>query len=506
MTSTAPRHLLDDGSAAFGSMRAPALRSPTLAASIGCCALLLAACGGGGGGGSAPPPASNAPPPAATLVSTTTLTVPSSAAPAPGGTPAPTPAPTVCNQTLAAQKNWLRNFVTDTYLWYRNSPDPDPAPYTTLASYLDARLWKPTDRYSFMLSEQQYFQIFVTSQEYGHGAEWQRDAQGRIRARWIEPGSPAAQASMARGDEITALNGTAIGSLTSAQVNALLFPSAVGVPLTLTLRATGASSTRNVTLSSTLVATQPVLQASVLNFSDGRKVGYVVFNSFVTAATAQLRSVFAQLRQQGISDLVLDLRYNGGGFVSIANELGSMIGGSAVNGRTFVKYAHNDKLAASWDSTDVFQGSPAGTSVELNRVYVLSTGSTASASEMIINSLKPFMTVVQIGTTSYGKPVGQYVYNNCAQYFFVVNFETVNALNQGGYYSGITPTCTVPDNLDFQLGASNEPMLAAALTHRATGQCPAGTATAAVGDKTLLEQAAAAEPLAPQRQFKPMIR
>jgi carboxyl-terminal processing protease len=417
----------------------------------------LTACGGGGGD--------------VTVVN----------APAPAPVPAP-PAALTCS--FPDQKQWLRDYMQQSYLWYRNAPNPAPDAFTSVSQYLDALTWQPTDRFSFDLTEAEYQATFVNGRDFGYGAAFVQEggAGGAVRITYVEPASPAEAAGLRRGDTVVRINGAALTSpldaASVALVSANLFPSNAGLSITIGVRANGTGAERVVAITSADVTTSPVLLANVVTATDGRKVGYVVFNSFVQTATPQLRSVFAQLRSAGVSDLVLDLRYNGGGLIDISSELASMVIGARAAGQPYITYSHNDKLAPTFNRTSRMPATDVSTQLNLNRLFVLSTARTASASELIINATKPYLDVVQIGQTSFGKPVGQYPTTNCAQTYFAVNFETLNSQGVGGYYNGIAPKCTVVDNLNLPLGDVNEPMLSAALSYRQSGTCPAGTAAA----------------------------
>ena len=260
----------------------------------------------------------------------------------------------------------------------------------------------------------------------------------------------------------------------------LLYPTQAGTPITLELRPTGASGTVSVALTAATVTNTAVFQSQVLTASNGRKVGYLVFNQFLAPSTTMpmLRDTFRGFRQAGLQDLVLDLRYNGGGYVSMANELAAMIAGTQVNGsKTFIHYLFNDRNAGS-DYSEYFVTVGGDTMLSLPRVFVLTSVRTASASELVINALKPYLNVIQIGATSYGKPVGQIPTVSCGQMFAPIVFETVNAAGNGGYFNGIAPSCTtVLDDLDHPLGAS-EAVLGQAMAYVAQGACPVSIASA----------------------------
>ena len=210
--------------------------------------------------------------------------------------------------------------------------------------------------------------------------------------------------------------------------------------------------------------------------SGGRVVGYFNLANFVTPATAALNQAFTELEAAGANELVLDLRYNGGGLVSVANQLAGLIGGTRTQGKLFVQFVHNDKNTST--NSVVNLTTPAH-ALNLERLVVITTRASASASELMINGLRPFIPVTVVGERTYGKPVGQYGYNFCDKVLYPVAFSTQNARGEGDYYNGIAADCGAADDLDHQLGDSAEASLSEALRYLRTGSCnPAASAMA----------------------------
>ena len=184
-----------------------------------------------------------------------------------------------------------------------------------------------------------------------------------------------------------------------------------------------------------------------------------------------------------MKELIVDLRYNGGGSISVARDLASMIGGIELAGRVFTHLRYNAKhpenntvYAFSSSSSEL----PAAPLNGLNRVIFITAEGTASASELVINGLIPHKNVIQIGATTFGKPYGFLPVDACGLTYNAVSFETVNALGMGRYDSGLAPTCEVPDDLDHQLGDPAEARLASALHYIKTGSCSVPGAKASV--------------------------
>jgi C-terminal processing protease CtpA/Prc len=210
-----------------------------------------------------------------------------------------------------------------------------------------------------------------------------------------------------------------------------------------------------------------------------------MYNGFYAPYDTKLNDAFGYLKSEGITDLVLDLRYNGGGSVSTATYLASMITGQ-FNGKVFAKQEWNTKANKYFESTNPnglrnFFTNKIGTtpinSLNMTKVYILTTGGTASASELVINGLKPYISVIQIGTTTEGKNVGSItlydsptfgrtnVNKNHKYAMQPIVFKIVNSEGFGDYFSGLVPTHTLAETISTYgvLGNENEPLLKAAI-------------------------------------------
>ena len=235
------------------------------------------------------------------------------------------------------------------------------------------------------------------------------------------------------------------------------------------------------------------MQHQVLNVS-GQNVGYLLFNDHVLTAEEPLIDAFTDFQGAGVTDLVLDLRYNGGGYLYIASQVAYMIAGSTrTNGQVFERTQFNSKRTAENSDTEfidiacvpdpnTFLCTQSGNLPTLNlaRVYVLVSGSTCSASEAIVNGLRGVDVDVRlIGDTTCGKPYGFFGQDNCGVTYFPIEFQGVNAKGFGDYADGFVPAdnnngsnvlgCDANDDLDHALGDPAEGQLAQALFHRSSG-------------------------------------
>ena len=385
------------------------------------------------------------------------------------------------------QRRWVRSYLNEAYLWYSEIPVIDASGYATPTAYFNALLVRkpmasgqPRDRFSFTYSSSAFDNLINSGVEAGYGIQWAIVPNTRIvRVAYTEPGSPAALAEVKRGATVLRVNGNDINTMPRDPLVAALYPSDLGIHTTLTLSEVNPQRVHEVTLTSANVTKSPVPTAQVLTTATG-KIGYLVFNDHLATAEDPLMQAVGQFKAAGIDSLILDLRYNGGGYLYIANELASMIGGDPVVGKVFEKLQYNDKRSSQTNASVIHFVRTSQTNHQtlptlgLPRVFVLTSGGTCSASESVINGLSPFLDVVRIGGTTCGKPYGFTAKDNCGTSYFPIEFQGTNAAGFGDYADGFAPSCTASDDLAHELGDPNEAMLAAALAYQATGSCPAG--------------------------------
>ncbi len=385
-----------------------------------------------------------------------------------GGGSSGTPGSATCD--VPAQKDWLRSYMLDSYFWSGASPNPEPAGYATLQQYFDALRFAgagttPADRWSYISDAASYNQFFTEGRTLGYGVSVNGlELQLPLKVRFVEAQSPAAGQGLVRGDEILAINGRSAADIVAANDFAAL--SAANEGDTVSLRIGGAAA-RSVTLTAATYTLTPVPVAQVLTLANGTKVGYLVLKDFITQAEAPLAAAFTSFRAAGATELILDLRYNGGGRVSTAGILASLAAGSAHDGKVFTRLSYNARQSSRNVSFAL-----ASADTGFARVVVLTGERTCSASELVVNGLKPFVQVVTVGAQSCGKPFGFNPTTSCSSTFSAVNFEALNALGEGRYYDGIAATCPVAEDFSGQLGDATEKLTAAAASYLQTGACP----------------------------------
>ena len=297
--------------------------------------------------------------------------------------------------------------------------------------------------------------------------------------RYIIPNSDASTKNIKRGDVFYGVNGT---QLTDTNYNALLFGSNNDYTLNMADINGGAFTPngKTVALTKTVLDENPILVNTVIT-SGSKKIGYLLYNGFYSNYDTKLNEAFGTLKSQGITDLVLDLRYNGGGSVQTATRLASMITGS-FTGQVFSKQQWNAKIESYYatnnpESLKDFFVDKIGTtpinSLNMTKIYILTSRSSASASELVINGLKPYMNVVQIGDITVGKNVGSVTLYDSPTFgkekrnpnhryaMQPLVLKIVNSVGFGDYQSGLTPTFSLKESLSNLgvLGTSTEPLL-----------------------------------------------
>ena len=391
----------------------------------------------------------------------------------------------VQNCDPASRKAALADYFSDWYFWITLSPKPAANGSHTLDVYFDELLYTgssasfPADRWSYFESTESFNRFFGDGRALGYGVMVAAlEVEGRpdlpLYVRYVEPRSPAAAAGVARGDRVVSINGRPVAELVAAGDFSVLTPSAAGQALRLELAAATGGS-RVLALQSASYDLVPVPTQQVLTSPAGRRVGYLMVKDMVNQAVSPATEAFAGFRSAGVTELVLDLRYNGGGLVSVARDIASLVGGSRSAGRTYTSLLYNARRAAANNTSYQFNDPPQG--LGLQRVYILAGERTCSASEQLANGLRPFVDVVLVGDTTCGKPVGFLPHDDrCGRTYSVVNFESVNANNEGRYFDGLRPTCAVAEDWTKPLGSTAEPLLATALQHADGGACTAPTA------------------------------
>ncbi|KTE78681.1 S41 family peptidase [Sphingopyxis sp. A083] len=455
-------------------------------------ALMLASCGGGGGSTAGSGPVTVTP------------------------TPSPTPTPTAsCG--LSAQQAFAKSVIDEWYLFPNDvATNVNPASYSTVQDYIDA-LVEPArnqnkDRgftYVTSIAEETAYYNSGSSAGFGVRLTYDPSTQRVIIAEAYE-GAPALAAGIDRGTQILAIGTSAanlrsIADIVASEGNAgitnALGPSDPGV--TRLLRISDAGGTRDVSVTKADYNIDPVSDrygAKVIT-EGGQSYGYINLRTFISSADQQLRDAFLNFRNQGITNVVVDLRYNGGGLVATAELFGDLLGRNRAASDVFSRTSFRPEKAAANDDQHKFTYQPEA--IAPTRIAFIGTGSTASASELVINGMLPWLgtNMTLVGSNTYGKPVGQIALDKseCDERMRVIAFSTGNASGPSDYFTGLAPkianSCAAADDLDYPLGDVREASVRAAIDFLSGQSCTARIASASAG---IAARSFAAAPAAPE--------
>ena len=399
--------------------------------------------------------------------------------------------------SVPGEQAFLSSYFDDNYFWYRLAPKPSPEGFTTTAAYFDALLYRggdaipngagatwPSDRYSGFQSTESFNRFFGDGQSLGYGLavaglEVTGQPNAPLYVRYLEPEGPAARAGIRRGEQIVSLNGRTSAELIAADNSkgdfSVLTPNAAGDPLEVVVRNGGAD--RTVRLTASTFNLTPVQNGRVVQSQNGQRLGYVFVKDMISQVSSPLASVMTDFRNQGIQQLVLDLRYNGGGLVSMGATVASYGAGNRGADQVYTTLLYNDKQS---NNNQSFTFSNPGAWAGFAKVYVLAGERTCSASEQVVNGLRGVgVDAVLIGDVTCGKPVGFLPRDGgCGTTYSIVTFEGVNARSEGRYFNGLTPTCAVAEDFSQPIGDTGagdgigDPLLVAAAFHADNNSCP----------------------------------
>jgi carboxyl-terminal processing protease len=364
-------------------------------------------------------------------------------------------------------------YARDIYLWYdkipssfnaRNYEDPNDIMEAIRQYSIEPGFTGPVDRWSFAVTKNVWDDLSQgISSDFGLGIFYL--AANDLRVSFVEPASPAGKANIKRSWQIKQINNSS--NISTSNINFVSNAIFNSTSVTLLLGREGKADT-TVALTAATYLEQPIILDTIYN-TGATKTGYLVFNSFL-GDTTKIKNEFARIFNKfssgGVSDVVLDLRYNGGGYVLLQDELANYLAPTTANAQIMEEQKFNNKYTQYNSSTRFAKKG----SLNLNRLFVIVSQNTASASELLINSLKPFQNVQLVGPSrTHGKPVGYFPIPVMDWYIFPVSFRTVNKNGEGNYFDGFALNHQVGDGLDKGWGDITENCLAAALKFISTG-------------------------------------
>jgi C-terminal processing protease CtpA/Prc len=354
-----------------------------------------------------------------------------------------------------SQKSFLYSLFKTQYLWYdKVTDDINYTSYQTPQEMIDDLKYSTYDKWSYAQTTEQYAN-FSTQTATGFGCYY---LNNKIRA--IRIASPCYNAGLKRGDIITKINYEDMSDERYKEAQKKL-----GTKSIFTIDRKGQKL--NIGITPIKYSYKSTIR-QIFTSLNGEKIGHMIFNRFSSASTDEIDEAFSYFKDNNIDELIIDLRYNGGGSLTTASILLDKIAGYNNENSMQAQLKWNNKNSKN-DS--IYHFSKDDNSLDLSRVFFLTSHDTASASEMVINCLKPYMDVKTIGSKTRGKPVGMRGRSKEGLIYWLINFSIYNANNVGDYYDGIDVDCDADDNIDFERIDKNEDMLKTALYYIDNATC-----------------------------------
>lgn len=428
-------------------------------------AAMLAGCGGGGSGGGTTGTVAAAPTPTPTSTTTTTT--------ATGG----------C--TLRERQDWAFAQLQEWYLFPETLPASlDPTPYSSVGDYVDALTAtaraQHKDRYfTYLTSISGETAYYNSGSSAGFGFRLAlASSSSRLFVTEAFEGTSALGAGVDRGTEILAIGTSAsdlrtvssiLASSGTSGLSDALGPDTSGTARVMQVN-DAAAGTRTVTLTKTDYSLAPVSSrygAQVIT-DNGQKFGYVNLRTFINTANQPLRDAFASFKAAGVNNVIVDMRYNGGGLINVSETLANLLGGNRSTSDVIDRVAFRPEKSSNNTTTNF---APQAESVSPTRLAFIGTGGTASASEIVINAFVPYLhaNAALIGTNTYGKPVGQIALDRkvCDDRLRAIALAVQNAAGTGDYYNGLATkveaSCQAGDDITHPLGSPQESSTRSAL-------------------------------------------
>ena len=358
------------------------------------------------------------------------------------------------------EKEFLHDLFLNEYLWYDQvTQEIDYKDYDTPQSMINALRVYPPDAWSFSLTQQQY-EDQINQKTAGFGFGYTTDDFTIYIVRIEAP----AYGKLFRGDKILEINGKEVSSEDISDASSNL-----NVPTTFTLL----RGTEQIDVTVTPQEYSFKVTSSKLISLDNKKVGYLRYDSFTSSSVEEFETQFSIFKNNNIDELVIDLRYNGGGSVSVASTLLDNISNAHPGERQI--YLDWNPNYQNKNEDYYFSEEVEANDLNMSRVIFLVTKRSASASELVISALKPYLgdtNVITIGTSTHGKPVGMYGRTYGINYYFLINFFVKNNAGESSSFDGIPATCSAEDDLTHLRDDENETMLKTALYYIENGSCP----------------------------------
>lgn len=342
------------------------------------------------------------------------------------------------------------------YLWYNEVPELDIFSYDHPSDLLDDLKYKPRDKWSYIDYAETIESYYDEGEFFGFGFYPRFSDDGTLHVIIVYENSEAYKQGIRKGDIIRAIDNTDPRFYNDFDS---FFDDS---PKTTQFLFENNGEMKELTLSKSLIIQNGVFYSNTYSIS-GKIVGYLVYDSFLGYTKTELEEAINFFKASDIDDMIIDLRYNGGGYVHIAKELAEMLIPSEKVGEVFFSNIHNDLVGPDYDTTEYLEEHLLN--LNLNRVFFITSQFSASASELLINCLDPHMKVITIGSTTSGKPVGMYGFQFHEWMMLPVTVKTINANGYGEYYDGLTVDAFADEGLDNSWGDMSDPNLVQAFNY-----------------------------------------
>lgn len=411
------------------------------------------------------------------------------------------------------EKHWQRAFTNETYLWYKEVIDKDPKDFN-LVDYFDqlkttavTDSGKDKDQFHWLQPTSEVEELTQLGVSYGYGIFFDKQTSTSPR-KWIvkniTPNTQAFAAGISRGSRLLEIDGVDFVNSNSDTdidiINNAIFSDVEGETHTFKF-IDNTDNEYQVELQTAAITGVPLQIVKTIETPQG-KTGYLLLNSFYNSIVEKdLFDSFTDFAEQGVNELIVDLRYNGGGYLALSSQLAYMVAGDdATIDKVYETTVYNDKFSNQrtpfYNKTldlrrliggdSIIQAGQTLPTLNLDRVYVLTTGSSCSASESFMNSLVGIgIEVIQIGETTCGKPYGFVSEDNCGSTYFTIQFKGENDAGFGDYADGLIPVklpeagklaqiqgCPITEDYQHSLGDEQELLLASALHYQTNNDCP----------------------------------
>lgn len=390
------------------------------------------------------------------------------------------------NSENIAISEWIYEWMHDVYYWNNTFPSIinieekiDPG------AFFYELVYEPEDKWSYITDDYETLESEFSGTPVSMGYSpafglFSNSNRVFIIVEYIYPDSPAEDAGLKRGDIILTINGEYIDTANYYELySQVSYTVSLGVYSNNTIYESG----KTITMTAAAIDANPLIYDTVFEIS-GTKIGYMVYTEFISGTNNEyletLKAVFDEFKSNGITDLIVDLRYNPGGEIDVSGYMASAIAPASVvnNSNIFIKFHYNDLIQSYYEYTEgtesenlVYKFPYNSHNIDLNRVYFLTSYYTASASELLIVGLKPYMDVTIIGEQTYGKYTGAwliYDFDEPPQHNWAIVPIVLKYANAEGYTDfadGLTPDYEIEDNLinAKPFGDTDDPMLALAI-------------------------------------------